>query len=70
MPGRDDYLPKPFHAEELVARLGAIVRRTGGHLTPSSVSVRSASTQGGSRVSVDGQAISLSRRSNSAFCGI
>lgn len=35
--GADDYLPKPFHGEELIARLGAIVRRTAGHLTPSLV---------------------------------
>ena len=32
--GTDDYLPKPFRMEELVARLRALVRRSGGHASP------------------------------------
>ena len=32
--GADDYLGKPFHGEELVARMGAILRRAAGHATP------------------------------------
>jgi two-component system, OmpR family, response regulator len=57
--GADDYVVKPFHVEELLARMRALLRRAAGHATseiacgPVRVDTRA------SRVLVDGQPIKL-----------
>src|SRR5690606_24659331 len=32
--GADDYVTKPFHMEEILARLRALIRRAAGHASP------------------------------------
>lgn len=57
--GADDYVSKPFHMEEVLARIRALLRRNAGHATseiecgPLVVDTKSA------RATVDGQAIKL-----------
>lgn len=57
--GADDYVAKPFHMEEVLARIRALLRRSAGHATSDLQCGPIVLDTRGARVTVDGTAVKL-----------
>ncbi|WP_395687100.1 response regulator transcription factor [Aestuariivirga sp.] len=57
--GADDYVAKPFHMEEVLARLRALLRRSAGHATSEITCGPVMLDTKGARVTVNGMAVKL-----------
>ncbi|MBZ8133921.1 response regulator transcription factor [Afifella sp. IM 167] len=57
--GADDYVAKPFHMEEVLARIRALVRRAAGHASNDLVAGPVRLDLKGSRVTVEGNPVKL-----------
>ncbi|WP_421695800.1 response regulator transcription factor [Aestuariivirga sp.] len=57
--GADDYVAKPFHMEEVLARLRALLRRSAGHATSEITCGPVMLDTKGARVSVNGNSVKL-----------
>lgn len=57
--GADDYVTKPFHMEEVLARLRALIRRASGHATSEFACGPVSMDMGSGKVTVDGNPVRL-----------
>ncbi len=65
--GADDYLTKPFHREELVARIHAIIRRSQGHAQSMIRTGRICVNLDAKTVEVDGKTVHLTGKEYQMF---
>ena len=57
--GADDYVAKPFHVEEVLARIRALIRRAAGHASPDIVCGPVRLDTKGSKATVNGETLKL-----------